>query len=63
MPSARVDVRDAAAEQRGLRVAVLVAEVELAQAIVDVVAAEVARDALQQVRLFERSRFGLTSVP
>ena len=33
---------------------VLVAEVALPQPIVDVVAAEVARDALQQIRLFER---------
>src|SRR5688572_4803939 len=49
-----VDIGDAAAEKRRRRIVRLIAEVTLAQAVIDVVATEVPRDALEQVRLFER---------
>ena len=50
----RVEVRDAAAQERRLSVVRLIAKITLAQPVIDVVAAEVARDALQEVRLLER---------
>ena len=51
---ARIEVGDAAAQERRPRVIRLIAEVALPQAVIDVVAAEVARDALQEIRLLER---------
>ena len=51
---ARIELGDAAAQERRPRVMRLIAEVALPQAVVDVVAAEVARDALQEIRLLER---------
>ncbi len=50
----RVEVRDADPERRRGRIRALVAEVAPAQPRVDVVAAEVARDAVQEVQLLER---------
>ena len=62
-PCQRVELRDTAAERRRRRIRGLVAEVALPQAVIDVVAAEVARDAVQQVQLLESWQLGDASTP
>ena len=52
----RVDLGDAHAQTRKHGIRLLVAEIALPQAVIDIVGLKSARDAPRQVQLFERAR-------